>query len=28
MWNLNFRPPEIIEARVLTRLPDAFRPAT
>ena len=25
MWNLSFRPPEIIEARVLTRLPDAFR---
>ncbi|OUM02661.1 SMP-30/gluconolactonase/LRE family protein [Variovorax sp. JS1663] len=25
MWNLSFTPPEIIEARVLTRLPDAFR---
>ena len=25
MWNLSFQPPEIIEARVLTRLPDAFR---
>lgn len=25
MWNLSFKPPEIIEATVLTRLPDAFR---
>ncbi len=25
MWNLSFTAPEIIEARVLTRLPDAFR---
>lgn len=25
MWNLTFTPPEIIEARVLTRLPDGFR---
>lgn len=25
MWNLSFAPPELIEARVLTRLPDAFR---
>ena len=25
MWNLDFQPPEVIEARVLTRLPDAFR---
>jgi gluconolactonase len=25
MWNLSFSPPEVIEARVLTRLPDAFR---
>ncbi|MDQ0572745.1 gluconolactonase [Variovorax paradoxus] len=25
MWNLSFQPPEVIEARVLTRLPDAFR---
>lgn len=25
MWNLSFSPPEIIEARVLTRLPDLFR---
>jgi gluconolactonase len=25
MWNLDFRPPRLIEARVLTRLPDAFR---
>lgn len=25
MWNLDFKPPQIIEARVLTRLPDAFR---
>ena len=27
MWNLSFAPPEIIEARVLTRLPDTFRHA-
>lgn len=25
MWNLNFAPPLVIQARVLTRLPDAFR---
>jgi gluconolactonase len=25
MWNLDFKPPEVIEARVLTRLPDSFR---
>jgi gluconolactonase len=25
MWNLSFKPPKIIRARVLTRLPDAFR---
>ena len=25
MWNLSFTAPEVIEARVLTRLPDAFR---
>lgn len=25
MWSLSFSPPEIIEARVLTRLPDKFR---
>ncbi|CAG9178709.1 SMP-30/gluconolactonase/LRE family protein [Cupriavidus pampae] len=25
MWNVNFTPPQIIEARVLTRLPDALR---
>ena len=25
MWNLDFRPPQAIEARVLTRLPDTFR---
>ena len=25
MWNLSFTAPEIIEAKVLTRLPDAFR---
>jgi gluconolactonase len=25
MWNLSFTPPTVIEARVLTRLPDAFR---
>jgi gluconolactonase len=25
MWNLSFTTPEVIEARVLTRLPDAFR---
>ena len=25
MWNLDFQPPQVIEARVLTRLPDAFR---
>ena len=25
MWNLTFTPPQIIEARVLTRLPDRFR---
>ncbi len=25
MWNLSFLPPQVIEARVLTRLPDAFR---
>ncbi|KAF1047511.1 SMP-30/gluconolactonase/LRE family protein [Xylophilus sp.] len=27
MWNLSFAPPEVIEARVLTRLPDDFRQA-
>jgi gluconolactonase len=27
MWNLSFTPPELIEARVLTRLPEAFREA-
>jgi gluconolactonase len=25
MWNLDFKPPQVIEARVLTRLPDSFR---
>ena len=25
MWNLSFTPPQIIQARVLTRLPDKFR---
>jgi gluconolactonase len=25
MWNLSFTAPQVIEARVLTRLPDAFR---
>jgi len=25
MWNLDSRPPQVIEARVLTRLPDSFR---
>lgn len=25
MWNLSFTPPALIQARVLTRLPDAFR---
>ena len=25
MWNLDFTPPQVIEARVLTRLPDSFR---
>lgn len=25
MWNLSFSPPRVIQARVLTRLPDAFR---
>ena len=25
MWNLDFAPPAVIEARVLTRLPDGFR---
>jgi gluconolactonase len=25
MWNLDFSPPQVIEARVLTRLPDSFR---
>ena len=25
MWSLSFTPPQIIEARVLTRLPDSFR---
>jgi gluconolactonase len=25
MWNLSFTPPAVIEARALTRLPDAFR---
>ncbi|QET00655.1 SMP-30/gluconolactonase/LRE family protein [Cupriavidus pauculus] len=25
MWNVNFTPPQIIEARVLTRMPDALR---
>ena len=27
MWNLSFTPPQVIEARVLTRLPDRFRQA-
>ena len=27
MWNLDFAPPTVIPARVLTRLPDAFREA-
>jgi gluconolactonase len=27
MWNLDFAPPAVIEARVLTRLPDSFRQA-
>ncbi len=27
MWNLSFTPPTVIEARVLTRLPDSFRNA-
>jgi len=27
MWNLSFSPPDIVEARILTRLPDAFRQA-
>ena len=27
MWNLDFTPPKVIEARVFTRLPDAFRKA-
>ena len=25
MWNLDFKPPQVIETRVLTRLPDSFR---
>jgi len=25
MWNLSFAPPQVIQARVLTRLPEAFR---
>ena len=25
MWNLSFLPPQVIQARVLTRLPDSFR---
>jgi len=25
MWNLDFSPPQVIEARVFTRLPDSFR---
>ena len=25
MWNLDFKPPQVVEARVLTRLPDSFR---
>ncbi len=25
MWNLSFTPPQIVEARILTRLPDALR---
>ena len=25
MWNLQFSPPQVIQARVLTRLPDSFR---
>jgi gluconolactonase len=25
MWNLSFTPPQVIEARVLTRIPDTFR---
>ena len=25
MWNLSFTPPQVIEARALTRLPDSFR---
>src|SRR5258706_11932174 len=25
MWNLDFVPPRVIQARVLTRLPDSFR---
>jgi gluconolactonase len=25
MWNLTFSPPHVVQARVLTRLPDAFR---
>ena len=25
MWNLSFTPPQVIEARVLTKVPDAFR---
>jgi gluconolactonase len=25
MWNLSFTPPQVIEARILTRLPDPFR---
>ena len=25
LWNLTFSPPQVIEARVLTRIPDAFR---
>ncbi|MGE5093512.1 MAG: SMP-30/gluconolactonase/LRE family protein [Betaproteobacteria bacterium] len=27
MWNLSFSPPRVIQARVLTRLPDSFRKA-
>ena len=25
MWNMSFSPPHVIQARVLTRLPDEFR---
>ncbi|MGK6309918.1 SMP-30/gluconolactonase/LRE family protein [Variovorax sp. DT-64] len=27
MWNLSFAPPDVLEARVLTRLPESFREA-